>query len=146
MMIKFKRDEEIIYEGIVNNNTKLTLTNKRMIFEKKRGLFKKKYRVVDTILIDNIKFYRSGGIRQKMSKVIIKTSKKDIQLKCSSVIDAKKIVDGIIYVKTGKNVIERETFKINNTLKLLKGCKDSIILIGGLILGIKKIIEERNDK
>lgn len=138
MKIKFKSDEVILYEGIVNSNVKLTLTNKRMIFEKKRGLFKKSYKVVDIISLNSIKFYKNNsGVKQKMTKVIIQTVNKKIVLKRSSVVDAKKIVDGILYAKTGLNALERGTTKVTNVVKVAKGCKDLVVLVGGLILGIK---------
>lgn len=144
MLIKFKSDEIILYEGIVNSNVKLTLTNERMVFEKRAWLFKKKYRVVDIISLNDIKYYKNNsGVKQKINKVIIQTTKKEIVLKCASVVDAKKIVDGILFAKTGLNALERGTNKFNKAVKIIKSSKESVVFIAGLILGIKTYFDNK---
>ena len=60
MNYKLNKKEKVLLEEIIgfNNkkiNTKLTLTCERMIFEKKKGLFKKKWKLIETIYLEEIK-------------------------------------------------------------------------------------------
>lgn len=72
-------DEVVLYEGIVRSSTfkgsvRLTLTSKRMIFEKEKGLFKKELEVIDVILLENIKTYNNAvQVKQKGAEVEIQT-------------------------------------------------------------------------
>lgn len=142
---QLKNDEVILYEGQVsfkNSNVKFTLTNQNMIFEKEKGIFKKKLKVIDMIPIENIKMYKEKvQIKQKNSTIKIQATDKNIIFTCSNVLEAKKISEEIINIKTDSNILERAAKKANNLKKNLKSIAKltlACIMIPKTIMEIKE--------
>ncbi len=139
-MYNLENDEIILYEGNVNfqnaNKTiKFTLTNKNMLFAKERGLFNKKFKIYEVIPISNIKTYKGNvQVKQKKNNITIETLDKMIDFTCPSAIEGQKIVNDILYAKTGKNIIERSNSKIKNTLKKINDSKEIILTIAGIVI------------
>lgn len=137
-------DEVILFEGIVkygklNKKTKLTLTNKRMIFEKEKGLFKKYLSVFEEVYINNIKVYKEQvQIKQNKEIVTIQAIDKNINISCSNNVDAKRIVEEIINIRTGSTSLERNKNKINKALNSLSDIidigKKIIPIVGGIAI------------
>ena len=122
-MYNLEKDEVILYEGNITiegikKSVKFTLTNKNMLFAKERGIFNKKLKIYEVIPISNIKTYKGNvQVKQKKNNITIETLDKMIDFTCPSAIEGQKIVNDILYAKTGKNIIERSNSKIKNTLK-----------------------------
>ena len=76
-------DEVILYEGIssitiidekkISHALQVTLTSKKLIFEKEKGIFKKERELIDIILLENVKLYNDTvQVKQKTTIVIKK--------------------------------------------------------------------------
>lgn len=148
-------DEVVLYEGIVRSSTlkgsvRLTLTSKRMIFEKEKGVFKKELEVIDVILLENIKTYNNAvQVKQKGAEVKIQTIQKNINLMFSGIIEAKKFCGKIVDASTGTTIVERSSNKIKNAFSIVddtlgldtRGTMKGLIengVKGTIINGIKK--------
>ena len=148
-------DEVVLYEGIVRSSTfkgsvRLTLTSKRMIFEKERGLFKKELEVIEVILLENIKTYNNAvQVKQKGAEVEIQTIQKNINMMFSGMIEAKKFYGKIVDASTGTTIVERSSNKIKNAFSIVddtlgldtRGTMKGLIengVKGTIINGIKK--------
>ena len=91
-----------IYETIVKYNkqkfdTRLTITEKKIELEKKKGLFKKTYKVIETINIDDIRVKNDKAqVSNKNTEVVIETINKTLKVSCSNIVEAKKLTEEII--------------------------------------------------
>ena len=139
-MYNLEKDEIILYEGNITiegikKSVKFTLTNKNMLFAKERGIFNKKLKIYKVIPISNIKTYKGNvQVKQKKNNITIETLDKMIDFTCPSAIEGQKIVNDILYAKTGKNIIERSNSKIKNTLKKINDSKEIILTIAGIVI------------
>lgn len=139
-MYNLEKDEVILYEGNITiegikKSVKFTLTNKNMLFAKERGIFNKKLKIYEVIPISNIKTYKENvQVKQKKNNITIETLDKMIDFTCPSAIEGQKIVNDILYAKTGKNIIERSNSKIKNTLKKINDSKEIILTIAGIVI------------
>lgn len=148
-------DEAVLYEGVVRSSAfkgsvRLTLTSKRMIFEKEKGLFKKELEIIDVILLENIKTYNNAvQVKQKGTEVKIQTIQKNISLMFSGMIEAKKFCGKIVDASTGTTIVERSSNKIKNAFSIVddtlgldtRGTMKGLIengVKGTIINGIKK--------
>lgn len=110
-------DEVILYEGTVTSkeykgNLLLTLTSQKMILEKEKGLFKKERELVDTVFLENVKFYNdSVQIKQKGNSVEIQTVAKNITLSFSGLLEARKFTGKIVDAATGTTLAKRVSDK-----------------------------------
>ena len=102
-----------IYETIVKYNkqkfdTRLTINEKTIELEKKKGLFKKTYKVIETI-------------------------NKTLKVSCNNIVEAKKLTEEIIKVKTGENLLERTS---NKVAKIDKAVAKTATTIGGAVASV----------
>lgn len=128
---KLKKNELKVFETevLMKSCVKLTLTNQRIVFEKEQGIFKKKLKVIKIISYENIKVNNNKvSINQIKKMVEIKTIDGNISFNCANVLEAKKIVNKIIELKTGTSFLEKCK---NNVDKIGKIAND-----GGVIVGI----------
>ena len=94
-------DEKILYEVNVSLeknkfNVLLTITDKQLLFKKKKGLFKKKTIVVKEILINDIKIIKDKvKVEQKDNKVIIFYNDDTFEFICENNKCAKEIISEI---------------------------------------------------
>lgn len=133
---KIENDEGILYEGIIdtnkNKNIQLSITSKKLIFQKEKGILKKNLKVIDEILLDDIAMYKNKvQVKQNKNILKIQTTNKKIVLDCKNIIEATKIKECINNIKVGSNVVNRTIGKVG---KLATG---GAILTTGLI-GILK--------
>ena len=69
--------ETVVKYGKQKFDAKLTITEKTIEIEKKKGLFKKIYKVIETINIDDIKVTKDKvQVTTKNTEVVIRRSKK----------------------------------------------------------------------
>ncbi|MEE3343095.1 MAG: hypothetical protein VZS44_03295 [Bacilli bacterium] len=148
-------DEVILFEGEIGYNRNvvndyLTLTNKKMVFEKKKGIFKSKKELIDIIALNDIKIHNNEvQCSSKGFDVDIQTIRKNIKLTFNGLINPKKICNIIKNELTGTNALSRGSDKVNNALNtvdetlgvdsrgVVKGFLENGIK-GTLINGIKK--------
>ena len=103
--------------GKDNLDTQLILTDKHLVFEQEKGLFKKKLRPVYILALDDIKMYKNEvKIEQKNKLVTMQTKDKDVSFTCDSIIDARKIMEKIIDIKTDSSVFDRATDKAKEVI------------------------------
>lgn len=115
---KLNNETKIVYEIIVKYDkpkfdTKLTITEKSINFEKEKGLFKKTYKIVDSIAFEDIKVCNDKvKVSNKKSVVEIETTNKVYTVTCNNNAEAKKLVEKILQIKTGANLLERTSNKV----------------------------------
>ena len=128
--LKLLKEEKIIFQGEVkidSKKVKLTLTNKRIIFQKLKGIFIKKLKVIDSILLDDINVYDNiVQVKRKKFNVIVKTSDKNMTLTCIDSNQAKKIVKEIVNLKGGLSLYERSKIKLEKAMSFVKDAKEII--------------------
>lgn len=118
-------DEVILYEGTVNckeykGNLQLTLTSKKIIFEKEKGIFKKEKELVDVVALEQVKIYNDAAqIKQKASEVEIQTIAKNLTIIFSGMLEARKFTGKIIDAVTGTTVAKRGSNKIKDAFNMV---------------------------
>lgn len=142
----------IIKKNICYKNSSkvlLSVTSKRLIFEKKK-IFFNKYKVIDEIMLDDIIFYKDKvQIKQRNKTLIIQTTKRLITIKTNSIVDATKIKEAIINAKTESSLIERTSVNFKKIVNKTKKITGEAVLLGVSIFGIaknSKVIYENGKK
>lgn len=140
---RLEKDEVTLFEGLIKDaehksKVKFTLTSKKMIFEKEKGLFKKKFKVTDIVLLEHIKIYKEKvQVKRKKSNIMIQTIKKNITLSCSNALEASIITEKIITLTNGFNILERSSRKFTKAVNKIPknffkvGIK-TLVVVGGL--------------
>jgi len=142
-------EEFVKVEGI-KGYIKVTLTDTKIIFEKLKGLFSKKLKVVDIISINDIKQYKNKpGINVKDNMVKVNTIKGDYIFNCDNSNIAKTFYKELIDIKTGTDAIGRGANKFKKVTGNVKQIVDAfktgltvIPLVGGAVLTIKQMIDK----
>lgn len=133
--------EKKLYETIVkyksfNFDTKLKITDKRIVFEKKYGFFKKKYKVVDTINIEDIIVDNNKcKIEINDSILSLETINKTVKFTCKNSKETKKIKNEIIKIKENSNLLEKVEKTSKNVSKAIVG---TVTAVGGVAVVINK--------
>ena len=118
-------DEVVLYEGMVTSkaykgNLQITLTSKKIVFEKEKGVFKKERELVDIISLENIKFYNdTAQIKQKGTDVEVQTVDKNITLEFSGMLEARKFTGKIMDAVTGTTLAKRSSDKIKGAFNMV---------------------------
>lgn len=154
-------DEVILFEGEAGYNRNickdyLTLTSKKIIFEKQKGIFSNKKELIEIINLDDIKIH-NGEVQcvAKGLEVNIQTIHKNIKIKFSGLINPQKVCTLIKNELTGTNLLSRGSDKVNNVLNTVdetlgfdtRGIAKGIIengIKGIFINGIKR--KDKKDK
>ena len=139
MSNKLENNERELHRMMVkyrNVDTQLILTDKRLVFEQEKGFFKKKMKIVETILMDNIKMYNDKvKIEQNNKTVVVETNLKDVSFVCDNIIDARNVVEKIINIKTGTSTFDRVSDK---TRKIAENATKVVVATGALATAIVK--------
>ena len=136
-----------LYEGNVSLdkgklNIILTIDNTKLLFQKKKGLFKKQLVTVKEILIKDIKINKGKiGVRYNIDDMTILTKSEVFKFTCSSEEEAKKIKDVI-----KKLIIVPE--KKKKFKKFAKGAFKiaSAALVSGAAVDVVKAIKDKDIK
>ena len=142
-----ENNQLILYETIVKYDkpkfdTKLIVTKKKINLEKKKGIFKKEYKIIESINIDDIKIYNDNvKVINNNAEVEIDTISKIYKVTCNNIIEAKKLVEEIIKIKTGANLIERTS---NKVVKIGKNVANTATAIGGAVTSIGLVAKTIN--
>ncbi len=118
-------EEVVLYEGAVTckaykGNLLMTLTSKKVVFEKEKGLFKKERELVDIISLESVKFYNNAAqIKQKSSEVEVQTVEKNFTIVFSGMIEARKFTGKIIDAVTGTTLAKRSSNKIKDAFTMV---------------------------
>lgn len=143
---------KILYEIIVKYDkpkfdTKLTITEKTINLEKKKGLFKKVYKIIDSINVDDIKIHKDKVlVTNKNTEIEIETNNKTYKFTCNNMIEAKKLTEEIIKIKTRANLLESTSSKV---IKFIKTTKKTIKTIGTIVASVGALaiaINENKEK
>ena len=126
--------ETVVKYGKQKFDAKLTITEKTIEIEKKKGLFKKIYKVIETINIDDIKVTKDKvQVTNKNTEVVIETINKTLKVFCNNIVEAKKLTEEIIKVRTGENLLERTS---NKVAKIGKAVAKTATTIGGAVASV----------
>lgn len=144
-------NNEIVYEGVVKfvnskSDILLTITKSYIIFKKKTGFFKKKYKIIKDILIKDIKIIKDKAqVIQKNSNIIISTSNESLEFVCSSIVEAKNIKEELNKIIFNDNLIGRISKK---SIKIAKGIGSAAVSVGvaaGTVVGAVKVVKENKN-
>lgn len=119
---ELEASEVILFEDVVTysdskGTIQLTLTSKKIIFEKEKGMLKKERELVDIINLEDIKIYNGNvQVKQKSNEVSVQTIKKNVKITFYSMSKANKFVTQIIDTITGTTTTERNTDKIKGAI------------------------------
>lgn len=160
-------DEVILYEGIssitiidkkkISHALQVTLTSKKLIFEKEKGIFKKERELIDIILLENVKLYNDTvQVKQKTNSVEIQADK-NIKFTLNGMLEARKFTGKIIDAVTGTTLAKRSSEKIKNAFNMIddtlgldtRGTVKGVIengVTGTLIHGIGNISKKKRKK
>lgn len=136
-----------LYEGNVSLdkgklNIILTIDNTKLLFQKKKGLFKKQLVMVKEILIKDIKINKGKiGVRYNIDDMTILTKSEVFKFTCSSEEEAKKI----------KAVIKKLIIVPEKKKKFKKFAKGafkvaSAALVSGAAVDVVKAIKDKDIK
>lgn len=132
-------NNKIFFDGIVsldndNFDTLLTITEKDILFQKKKGIFKKRYKIVKDILISDIKVIKDKvKIEQKKNNLIIYTKDDKFTFATKNVVEAKRIVEEIYKIIFGEYFLVRNSKK---GIKFLNSAKNAVEIIGGIVIAV----------
>lgn len=133
--------ENIIYESIVKYKkceTRLSLTEKRVVLEAKRGLFTKKYKDVGSFMVSDIRVVKDKScISISNNILVIETNSKTYKIECSSDFEARELAKEINKLRVG-NVFFRATNKINKVSNNVSNTIKSVALGTTMVATIKK--------
>lgn len=122
---ELQADEVILYEGAVSTNIHkgnllMTLTSQKIVLEREKGLFKKERELVDTLLLEEVKFYNDAPqIKQKGSAVDVQTSSENITITFSGMIEARKFTGKIVDAVTGTTLAKRVSDKTKDAFNMV---------------------------
>lgn len=114
-MSNFQLDsEEVILEeknvtsDIAKGTLKMTLTSKKLIFEKEKGLIKKELELVDILPLEEVKFFNEEPqIKQKNTAVTVQTVSQNCSITFSNMFEAKAFAEKAKDAVTGTTVVDR---------------------------------------
>lgn len=121
-----EKEDKILFETTValkkdGYDTLLTLTEKQLLFQKKKGLIQKKNKVVKTIELSDIKIIKGKvHIERQEEKVILHLKDNNFEFTCSDKKESKKLVDEISEAILGEDKIDRAINKADKTVQKLK--------------------------
>ena len=142
---EIETNEVILLEDTVTysegkGSLQLTLTSKKIIFQKEKGIIHKEKEIIDIIKLEDIKIYNNKvQVQQKSNEVNIQTISKNVKISFYSVLKAKEFVTKIIDTITGTTITERSKDKIKSALDTVDdvlGIKSKDILKGVVENGI----------
>lgn len=131
---ELQNDEVVLYEGrvisnsykgdmisnLLNSEILLTLTSKKVIFEKEKGLLKKERELIDTVLLENIKVYNEmPQVKQNRSDVEIQSVEKNITITFMNASEARKFTGKIVDASTGTTIAKRGSEKIKSAFNMV---------------------------
>lgn len=123
---ELQSDEVVLYEGVVTSkaykgNLQLTLTSKKIVLEKEKGLIKKERELIDVIALENIKFYNeTAQIKQKGAEVEVQTVEKNITFVfATGMLEARKFSGKIVDAVTGTTLAKRSSDKIKSAFNMV---------------------------
>ena len=123
--IELQADEVILYEGAVSTNIHkgnllITLTSKKIVLEREKGLFKKERELVDSLSLDEVKYYNDAPqVKQKGSAVDVQTSSENLTITFSGMIEARKFTGKIVDAVTGTTLAKRVSDKTKDAFNIV---------------------------
>ena len=147
---ELESDEVILFKDVVTHNKikgrlQLTLTSRKIILEKEKGIVKKEKILMDIINLEDIKIYNEKvQVKQKGPEVTIQTIKDNIIITFDGMFKANKFIGKIVDTVTGTTFTKRSTEKIKgddvlgiDTRGTIKGVVENGIA-STLLKGLKK--------
>ena len=142
------KSNNIIFECMVSlkndkYDTLLSLTEKNLLLKKKKGLFHKTYKVINDILIEDIKVVNEKvKINQNKNRVTIYTQNDEIYFTCENVTDTKKLIENINKLVLGEDFLERTTKRGVKLMDTTKKIAETIGVVAVSTVGVIKAIKE----
>lgn len=106
--------EEVVLEekdvacSIAKGTVKMTLTSKKVVFEKQKGLFKKELELVDVLSLEELKYFNGQPqITRKGHDVTVQTVSQNCTIVFASGIEAKLFLEKAMDAVTGTTVVDR---------------------------------------
>ena len=88
--------------------------------EREKGVFRKEKELLDTLLLDDVKFYQDEAqIKQKGPVVDIQTTAKNVALTFAGTLEAKKFAGKMMDAVTGTTLAKRVSAKAKSAFELV---------------------------
>ena len=118
-------DEVVLYDGNVTSSKHkgsimVTLTSLKLVFEREKGLFKKKRELIEIITLDTVKVHNDvAQIKQKGNTVEIQTIGANIALTFTGIFEARKFAGKTVDAVTGTTLAQRSSEKIKGAFNMV---------------------------
>lgn len=120
-----RSDEVLLFEGEGESSEYkgtllFSVTSQRLVIEKKTGLLKKTFTVVDDIALDTVKFFNgSPQVKQSGNTVEMQTIKGNIHVTLSGFMEAGKFSSSMVSALTGTTTFERGAKNVRKVIDLV---------------------------
>lgn len=137
---KLDNKEVILYENNayyeeIRKDIKLILTDKKIVIEREKGLFKKELKLVEIIPLEDIKIYKGKiQVNRKNNIVVIQTIDKNISILFDKDKSARKLEKEIINAKSGTSSLDRGKNKLKKVVNFVKDNKEVVTVLASLIV------------
>lgn len=149
---KLDNKEVILYENNayyeeIRKDIKLILTDKKIVIEREKGLFKKELKLVEIIPLEDIKIYRDKiQVNRKNNIVVIQTIDKNISILFDKDKSARELEREIINAKSGTSSLDRNKSRFKKVVNFVKDNKEVVTVLASLIVAITSKSSEIDNK
>ena len=149
---KLDNKEVILYENNayyeeIRKDIKLILTDKKIVIEREKGLFKKELKLVEIIPLEDIKIYKGKiQVNRKNNIVVIQTIDKNISILFDKDKSACELEREIINAKSGTSSLDRGKNKFQKVVNFVKDNKEVVTVLASLIVAITSKSSEIDNK
>lgn len=101
-------EEKDVTCSLAKGTLKMTLTSKKIVFEKPRGLLKKELELIGVLLLEEVKHFNGEPqIKQKGSSVSIQTVEQSCTVTFANIIEARLFIEKAKDAATGTTIVDR---------------------------------------
>ena len=146
-----EKEYKILFETTValkkdDYDTLLTLTEKQLLFQKKKGLIQKKNKVVKTIALSDIKIIKGKvHIERQEEKVILHLKDNNFEFICLDKKQSKKLIDEITEAILGEDKIDRAINQADKAVQKIKKVANVIGDAAGVVGTVGATIALKDD-
>ena len=109
-------EEKSVKASIAKGTLKMTLTSKKIMLEKQKGLLKKEFELIEVLPLVELKYFNGKPqVKQKGNDVTLQMISQNFTITFENRIDAKVFVEKVKDAATGTNVAERGAVMVTRT-------------------------------
>ena len=113
-------DEKDATCNLAKGKLKITLTSKKIVFEKEKGLLKKEREFVGALSLADVKYFNGEPqIRQKGSDVTIQTTWQNCTITLANILEARVFLERAKDAATGTTIVDRSSNKAKGAFNVV---------------------------